>query len=330
MKILAFAPAFALMLSHGGLAAHPHESWLGEGQLADVLRQEVLALQQSKGARLGISLGNWADGPVEGLNVLSVSPGGPAEQAELRAEDLLTSIKDESLAAASGQQAYEKLRGILAGTEPGSEVSIGYRRGESDLETQVKTGTWEQIVAGAALAAPRVFTSETAGWLPRMANRFSGSDGNVEVDIDVDGDGERRIVRVRQGPALPLSFHDMAWRLGGLQIAELTTALGEYFGAEEGLLVVRAPESEDIELEDGDVIRKIGGRTFKDARQATRILRSYEPGEEVELEVLRHKRSRTVRFELPERRGRITRGNLLSPSAPAVPEAPPMPWRDST
>ena len=122
----------------------------------------------------------------------------------------------------------------------------------------------------------------------------------------------------------------MAWRLGGLQVAELTPALGEYFGVDEGLLVVRAPENEDIGLEDGDVIRKIGGRTFRDARQATRILRSYEPGEEVELEVMRHKRSRTVRFELPERSGRITRGNLLSPPAPAVPEAPPMHPHGST
>lgn len=303
MRILAFAPVLALMLSPGGLSAHPHQGWLGEGQLADMVRQEVRALQQSKGARLGISLGNWADGPVEGLKVLSVSPGGPAEESGLQAEDLLISINEESLAAAGGQQAYERLRGMLAETEPGSEVSIGYRRGGSDLETQVKTDTWEQVIAGAALAAPRVFASGTTEWLPRLANRFSGGEGNVEVDVDVDGDGERRIVRVRRGPPPPLSFRDMAGRLGGLQIAELTPALGEYFGAEDGLLVVRAPEDEEIELEDGDVIRRIGGRTFKDARQATRILRSYEPGEQVELEVLRHKRSRTVRFELPERRG---------------------------
>ena len=77
----------------------------------------------------------------------------------------------------------------------------------------------------------------------------------------------------------------MAWRLEGLQIVELTPVLGEYFGAEKGLLVIRAPDDEEIGLEEGDVIRMISGREFRDARQATRILRSYEPGEEVELEV---------------------------------------------
>ena len=148
----------------------------------------------------------------------------------------------------------------------------------------------------------------------------------MEVDAG-GGDVARRVVRVRRGSGGPLSFSEMAWRLGGLQIAELTPAMGEYFGVEDGLLVVRAPENEDIGLEDGDVIRKIGGRTFRDARQATRILRSYEPGEEVELEVVRHKRNRTVSFELPEREGRMTRGNLLRPSTPAVPEAPPAPDR---
>ena len=329
MRFLALTPLLTLMLAPIGLQAHPHEGSLPEEQFADMLRQEVLALQErAKGARLGISLGNWADGPVEGLNVLSVSPGGPAEQAGLRAEDLLTSINGESLAGPSGEQSYGRLRDMLAETEPGSEVSIGYRRDDDDLEVRVRTDAWTQIVAGRPLVATRRFGERAEGWARRLANSFSSGNVDVEVDVDGSGDLERRTVRVRRAPADLLSFSEMAWRLGGLQVAELTPALGEYFGVEQGLLVVRAPETEDIGLEDGDVIRKIGGRTFRDARQATRILRSYEPGEEVELEVMRHKRSRTVRFELPERPGRITRGNLLSP--PAVPEAPPMRGRGST
>lgn len=331
MKILALTPLLTLMLAPVGLHAQPHEGGLPEQQYADMLRQEILALQErARGARLGISLGNWADGPVEGLNVLSVSPGGPAEQAGLRAEDLLTSINGESLAGPSGEQSYGHLRDMLAETEPGSEVSIGYRRDSDDLEVRVKTDGWAQIAPELRLlpGLGRIDGGERPEvWARRLANSFSGGDVDVAVEVDDDG-GPARLVRVRRGPADILSFSDMAWRLGGLQVTELTPALGEYFGVEEGLLVVRAPEHMDLGLEDGDVIRKIGGRTFRDARQATRILRSYEPGEEVELEVMRHKRSRTVRFELPERSGRITRGNLLRP--PAIPEAPPVRWPEST
>ena len=321
MRILALAPLLALMLAPAGLQAHPHDGALPEQQFADML---VALQERAKGARLGISLGNWADGPVEGLNVLSVSPGGPAEKAGLRSEDLLTSINGESLAGPSGEQSYEQLRDMLAETEPGSEVSVGYRRDGDDQEIRIKTDAWTQIVAGRSLTAPRRFGERAEGWARRLANSFSGADVDVEVDVDDGGGRARREVRVRRVPTDLLSFSDMAWRLGGLQVAELTPALGEYFGVNEGLLVVRAPENMDIGLEDGDVIRKIGGRTFRDARQATRILRSYEPGEEVELEVTRHKRSRTVRFELPERPGSVTRGNLLSPPAPAIPEAPLM------
>lgn len=329
MRILALTPLLTLMLAPVGLQAQPHEGALPVEQAADMLRQGYVTWQEpAKGARLGIGLGNWADGPVEGLNVMSVSPGGPAEQAGLRAEDLLISINGESLAGPSGEQSYGHLRDMLAETQPGSEVTIGYRRDGDDLEVRVKTGAWTQIVAGRDIVAPRRFAERAEGLARRLANSFSGGNVDVEVEMDDDGSPARRVVRVRRGPADALSFSDMAWRLGGLQVAELTPALGEYFGVEEGLLVVRAPEHIDIGLEDGDVIRKIGGRTFRDARQATRILRSYEPGEEVELEVMRHKRSRTVRFELPERPGRITRGNLLSP--PAVPEAPPVRWPGST
>ena len=324
MKIPAFTPWLALMLAPIGLQAHPHEGALAEEQFANMVRQEVMELRErAQGARLGISLGNWADGPVDGLNVLSVSPGGPADKAGLQAEDLLTSIDGESLAGPGGEESYEKLRDLLAVTEPGSEVAIGYRRDESDLVAQVQTEAWGQIVAGRSLVAPRRFGERGGNWARRLSNSFSGGD----VEMDGSGDPMLRIVRTRRESGGPLSFSEMAWRLGGLQIAELTPAMGEYFGVEDGLLVVRAPENADIGLEDGDVIRKIGGRTFRDARQATRILRSYEPGEEVELEVVRHKRDRTVRFELPEREGRMTRGNLLRPSTPAGPEAPPAPGR---
>jgi membrane-associated protease RseP (regulator of RpoE activity) len=331
MKILALTPLLTLMLAPVGLQAQPHEGGLPEEQYADMLRQEIQALaERARGARLGISLGNWADGPVNGLSVLSVSPGGPAEQAGLRAGNLLISIDGESLASESGEQAYEKLRGILAETEPGTEVTIGYLDDGSDGQAQVKTEAWTQIVAGRSVTAPRRFGEQAENWARRLANSFSGGNVDVEVDVDDGRGSERRVVRMRRGPADLLSFSDMAWRLGGLQVAELTPALGEYFGVADGLLVVRAPENVDIGLEDGDVIRKIGGRTFRDARQATRILRSYEPGEEVELEVTRHKRSRTVRFELPERPGRITGGRLLVPGMPSVPEAPPIRRRDST
>lgn len=336
MRVTGLMPLLTLLAVPLQTSAHPHESGAQGPPPYEMAwsffppggKLELPAHGQSKGAMLGVALGGWADGAVAGLNVMSVSPGGPAEAAGLRSGDVLTRFNGEPLASESGQEAYERLRALLADVEPGSEVMIGYRRGDQQLEARVATGAWPQVFAQRKGRWQERIAERAREWA-RLASSRAGPEGNVDVDVDVgvEGDGAeaRRIVRVRRSPASIETFVNMAWRLAGLEIAELTPALGEYFGADHGLLVVRAPDDEDVPLEDGDVILKIGGRDFKDARYATRILRSYEPGEEVELEVLRHKRSRLVSFRLPERKrpreaGKLRRRIMEAPPALKIPE----------
>lgn len=340
MRILALIPLLTLLAAPGGSQAQPEEVESGlqaqleedramEKQLMEMLWQEE---KRARGARLGVGLGEWVEGPVGGLNVMSVSPGGPAEEAGLRPGDLLTAINDESLAGENYGESYEKLRRILVDTEPGSDLTIGYRRDGQDLEADVTTDSWGQIVVERSVRAPRAIGRRAEEWARRLANSFSGGiseNGDVDVELEWDAEGGpgRRTFRLWREPNRSLVFFDMAWRLEGLQIVELTPVLGEYFGAEKGLLVIRAPDDEEIGLEDGDVIRMISGREFRDARHATRILRSYEPGEEVELEVLRHKRSKTIRFELPERSREFPRGEMTAPPASATPLVAPQRYR---
>jgi len=87
-----------------------------------------------------------------------------------------------------------------------------------------------------------------------------------------------------------------------MELAKLTERLGSYFGTDEGLLVVRAPDDEDLMLEDGDVILSIDGREPASIAHAMRILRSYEGGEELKIEIMRDKRKRTVSIEMPDSR----------------------------
>jgi S1-C subfamily serine protease len=85
-----------------------------------------------------------------------------------------------------------------------------------------------------------------------------------------------------------------------MELVSLSPGLGRYFGTDEGLLIVRAPDNEEIGLEDGDVIRMIGTRKPNDPGHAMRILRSYEPGEELVIQILRETESREVRLTLPQ------------------------------
>ncbi len=77
-------------------------------------------------------------------------------------------------------------------------------------------------------------------------------------------------------------------------------ASSRYFGTETGLLVIRAPGNEAIGLQDGDVIREIGGRRPQDPGHAMRILRSYEAGEEVVIGIVRDRKETEVVVSLPE------------------------------
>jgi serine protease DegS len=106
-----------------------------------------------------------------------------------------------------------------------------------------------------------------------------------------------------------------------LELVPLTPKLGQYFGTDKGLLVVKAPPaSAGGRLEEGDVILTIGGRTPENPRHAFRILGSYEPKEKVRVEVLRQRKRLALDMEMPEA------GPMSAPPpAGARPPAPPMP-----
>jgi serine protease Do len=85
------------------------------------------------------------------------------------------------------------------------------------------------------------------------------------------------------------------------ELVTLNPELGEYFGTTKGILVVRAPREGTLGLRSGDVILSIGGREPSSPSHALRILRSYEAGERVNIEVMREKRRQTVTATVPER-----------------------------
>ena len=120
--------------------------------------------------------------------------------------------------------------------------------------------------------------------------------------------------------------------MADLELANLSPTLGRYFGADKGVLVVHANDA--LKLQDGDVLRTIGGRVPTDEHHAMRILGSYAPGEAVKLEVLRDRKKVQLDATLPaaapgpvKRRVRVQmgpQGNGVAPppGLPALPEPP--------
>ena len=239
--------------------------------------------------RLGVTIeSDSAPGPVEGVVVLGVSPGSAASDAGLRSGDTITAVNDESLSAASCEEANARLLDFMKGVEEGDVVELEYLR-------DGKVGSVE--------VEPRVVEHKMWAW--------AGPEGGYEFHMPKVHVSPDAMEKFKMKFAFP--WAGSAW--GELELVELNDGLGRYFGTDRGLLVVNAPESDAFELEDGDVIQSIDGREPKDVRHAMRILSSYQAGEELELGIMRDKKKRTLDIEIPADH----RGMLIEEPAKARP-----------
>lgn len=103
----------------------------------------------------------------------------------------------------------------------------------------------------------------------------------------------------------------------GVHLQELNKDLAEYFGVKkgEGALVLKVGENTPAEkagLKAGDVITRIGDKEVAEPEDVHKIVLDLEEGNNVAIEVVRHKKKMTVTAEVGERPGfhgvRILRG----------------------
>jgi S1-C subfamily serine protease len=223
--------------------------------------------------RLGVTIETTdIEGPVEGVTILGVSPGSAASESGLRSGDILTSINDEALNAESCKEANMRLLDFMEGVEEGDVLTVEYLR-------EGKVGSVE--------IEPRIVAESAFIW--------KGTDGLRSMSMPAVPLPPAAVESFKMEFALPW----VNTGLGELELVELNEGLGHYFGTDQGLLVVSAPNSDAFDLRDGDVIQSIDGRTPKDTRHALRILSSYQSGEKLELGIMRDKKKMTIDVEIP-------------------------------
>jgi len=217
---------------------------------------------------LGVSIGptdsaEEGEARTAGVQVLGVTPGGPAEEAGIRSGDVLLAIGDTELDWADDTAPSDKLLAALDGSEAGDELELRYRRDDEIASVAVEIRPW---------------TEQLFGW---SSDRFG-----IPTPPDAP-----------HPPAFMHRFITAGW--GDMELVELTPALGEYFSASEGVLVVRAPSDPVLGLRDGDVIVDIAGRKPADPGHVVRILRSYAPGERLVMTVIRKGQSEQLEADIP-------------------------------
>jgi len=236
----------------------------------------------------------------KGALLEGVTPGGPAAEAGLKADDIITKFNGEKLAGPYEDADEDesppgiKLTDLAKELKPGDKVTLEYLRGN-----QTRTAT----------LTPRVIEDN-------YAYNFQIPDipyvGNLDIEIPDIPEGVF---------ALDLSRH---WL--NMEFVELNPELGEYFGTSEGLLVVNTPKDSSLQLKPGDVLLKIGDRAVTEPSQAYRILRSYDAGESVSLEIMRKQKRQSLTVKMPEKaKERTIRRRDLEAPVPPTPPKPPVP-----
>lgn len=234
--------------------------------------------------RIGVVVNTRADVEKDkiGARLEAVTPGGPAAKAGLKADDIITKFGTTALGGVRAEDEDEsgpgmKLFELARALDPGDTVLVEYRRGsENKRATIVAENLGGELMA----RTPRAWGGE----MPSVRNFPGFEPGTMEFF----------------GPnASGISiFMNAPW--AGLNLVTLDADLGEYFGTREGILVVKAPADSGLPFKSGDVILAIDGRKPTSPEHAIRILRSYETGEAVKLEIMRQKRRTTVTWTVPD------------------------------
>jgi len=241
------------------------------------------------GSRLGVSISDVSADDTKGkgnagVEIDEVDEDSPASKAGLKKGDVVVEFDGERVRSA------RQFTRLVSETPPGRTVAA----------TVVRDGQ-------------RVNVSVT----PRDGNNFRFLEGDNWLSIPPPAP---MAVRPPSPPAaprppVPPSFESFFWRSGnrlGVTTEDLSPQLAEYFGAKDGVLVssVEADSAAaKAGVKAGDVISTVNGSSVANASELRRRLSSVDPGDEFTLDIVRDKRTMTLKgkFENAPERRRTTR-----------------------
>jgi membrane-associated protease RseP (regulator of RpoE activity) len=267
---------------------------LSDTQAKNIVRRVVVMEGRP---RLGVIVRTTPGGATDALGALiqAVTPGSPAAAAGLRADDIITHFNGEPLVAPGGEPDDEGSRPAgrlveLAGElKDGESVRLGYLRG------------------GRPMTAALIVHAPPGGRRMRLVS--TGEGGNEEMEFD-----EAQLPEIAELPEMPELPGMIVMRPPGrvfdIDLVPMGPDLAAYFGADKGLLVVRAPAGNRLKLTAGDVLLKINGREPAGPPDAVRMLRG--GAAPLKLEILRRKTRQNLEISLPP----------SSPRAPLPPKTP--------
>lgn len=271
--------------------------------------------------RVGISLdvGQGAEADARGARVSDVLDDGPADEAGLRAGDVVVRFDGHDLLRSLGAEREEdfdldvslpvqRLLALARDLDEGDEVEVEYLRDDERRTATLRAREldgWgvrtlrirELRGLDEALELPRGeilrFRGEADGPAPRV-RRFRLQEGGPARTLAFRGSGGFDRCPPADGAESARAWVFADDCVGGLRLVALNPGLGAYFGTEEGVLVADVHPDSRLGLEPGDVVLCVGDRETGTPERLRAVLRSYGEDETVTLSIVRDGRTRDV------------------------------------
>jgi C-terminal processing protease CtpA/Prc len=272
-------------------------------------------------AVIGVVLGKQTD---KGVEIIGVSPDGPAERAGLQPGDVLVSIRGEELAG--DKEARQSVFQVMRDVSDGEELAVVVNRTGQSFEYTVTAEQreprgWQSVIRIQDIAGipespnaphvvmktieiPEIDEVALAAEIAELSERIEATnhmfvihDGHNVQELEIEGFsefGRQAMDEANIWFGLPQAH--------GLDLASINEGLGAYFKTDRGVLVIKAREGNAYELESGDVILSIDSTEVNSPSDLVRALRDVEPGGAIAIEIKRDRKDKTLNVIVPENR----------------------------
>ena len=215
-----------------------------------------------------------------GVLVVEVVDDSPAARAGIESGDVILKIGGEPTPEP------DVLAKLVAAAEPGDKMEIEYVRDGKTRETDVEIGERE-------IRMKRKIIIHGDGDDEKILQWY-GDDEEIELDLK-DLDEKALMFRHQGGKRAYL----------GVELGDLTEQLGDYFDVDDGEGALIRAVADDTPahkagLEAGDVIVAMDGEDIADAAGVTGFVWKHEPGDEVEIGIVRKGRNKKITAVLDE------------------------------
>ncbi|MCZ6870427.1 MAG: PDZ domain-containing protein [Gammaproteobacteria bacterium] len=183
-----------------------------------------------------------------GIKIGGVTPGGGAAEAGVKAGDLMIAV--DGVVLTGGDAPFVTLHEVLENAEEGQPLRLDLVRDGGVITIDVVP----QEPGGMNFTRP--FNIDLPAFMP------SGP-----VVLGEHGVATRAVIGA---PGMPGSRF-----FGGLRLVDVEATLGDYFGVDEGVLVLHAGGA-DAELQPGDILQSINDRAVNSAADAYQALAKLE------------------------------------------------------